>query len=70
MGILFFVLFGVIVVAILLYFKKNGPVNRVDKTAWDPSERNALEILKERLATGDITQEEYDELKKRIEQKS
>lgn len=70
MGILFFILFGAIVVALLLYFKKHSPTNRVDKTAWDPSERDALAILKERLATGAITQEEYDELKKRIEQKS
>lgn len=70
MGILFFILFGLIVVGILIYFKKNGPKNRVDKTAWDPAERDALEILKQRLATGDITQEEYDDLKKRIEQKS
>ncbi|MGL4292076.1 MAG: SHOCT domain-containing protein [Bacteroidales bacterium] len=70
MGILFFILFGLIVIGILMYFKKNAPKNRIDKTAWDPSEREALEVLKQRLATGDISEEEYEELKKRIEQKS
>ncbi|MEG0949299.1 MAG: SHOCT domain-containing protein [Bacteroidales bacterium] len=70
MGMLFFILFGLVVIGLLIYLKKHGPKNRIDKTGWDPAERDALQILKDRLATGDITQEEYDELKKRIEQKS
>lgn len=70
MGILFFVLFGIIVVALLVYLKKHGPIYRVDKSAWHTNEREALKILDDRLATGDITQEEYDVLKNRIEHKS
>lgn len=70
MGILFFLLFGIAIVVLLIYLKKHGPINRVDKTGWDTNERDALKILNDRLASGDITQEEYDELKKRIENKS
>lgn len=70
MGLIIFILFAVVVVLLLRYFKKHGPSNRVDKTGWDPVEREALADLKRRLDTGDITQEEYDEKKKQIEHDS
>ncbi|MEG1615439.1 MAG: SHOCT domain-containing protein [Bacteroidales bacterium] len=66
MGFLIFIGFGIVVILLLLYFKKNGPKFRIDKTAFDPSERTAIETLKERLRTGDITQQEYDEKVKEI----
>lgn len=70
MGFLLFILFGLAVVGLLIYLKKHGPLNRADKTGWDATERDALKILDDRLASGDITQTEYDELKKRIEHDS
>lgn len=70
MGLLLFIGIGVIVVLLLIYFKKHAPRYRVDKTAWDPSEREAFRVLKERLETGDITQQEYDEKIKEIENRT
>ena len=62
-----FVLLAVVVVLLLLYFKKHSPVHTLDKTAWDEQERLAIKVLKQRLDSGDITQEEYNEKVKEIE---
>ena len=70
LSIFLFFLFAVIIVVLLLYIKKHKPINYIDKTAWDKNERLAIDVLNERLATGDITKEEYEEKKKEIEIKS
>ena len=62
-----FIVLGVVVVLLLIYFKKHSPVNTVDKSAWDEEEKLAIKILKQRLETGDLTQQEYDEKLKEIE---
>ena len=71
MGTFFLVVVCVVAVVLLLqYFRKHGPKNRVDETGWNVEERDALRVLDRRLADGDISQKEYDELKRRIINKS
>ena len=70
MGYFWFVVIGVIVVLLLIFFKRYGASNRRDKTAWNKDERSAIEVLKGRLERGDITQEEYDDKIKEIEKDS
>lgn len=64
-----FVVLGVAILLILVFLKKNKPNNTLDRTAWDENERMAIKILKQRLETGDITQEEYENKIKEIETK-
>ncbi|MDO5570850.1 MAG: hypothetical protein Q4F97_05210 [Bacteroidales bacterium] len=61
MGFVLFVCFAAVVVLLFIIFKKYKPVDVIDKTAWTPSEREAVDVLKKRLETGDITKKEYDE---------
>ncbi len=67
MGLILFIVFGVVVFFLIRYIKRNSAPNQRDKTAWDKTESEALRNLKQRLDTGDITQEEYDQKVKEIE---
>ena len=67
MGLILFIVFGVVVFFLIRYIKRNNASNQRDKTAWDKTESEALRNLKQRLDTGDITQEEYDQKVKEIE---
>ena len=69
MGMILFVVLGVAILLILVFLKKNKTNNTLDRTAWDENERMAIKILKQRLETGDITQEEYENKIKEIETK-
>ena len=61
MGILLFVVLGIIVILILIYFKKHSPAIKIDREAWDDNERMPIKMLKQRVDTGDITQHVYDD---------
>jgi len=57
-GFGFWILIIILIIIILPILRNNfTPITK---------EENALEILKKRLAKGEITPEEYDELKKKL----
>lgn len=60
MGLIWIIIVGVIVYFVLDRSKKAGRTN-------DPLGVSPLEILKKRYASGEITKEEYDQLKSDIE---
>ena len=41
--------------------------SKVDEAKRTPSDKKNMKVLKERLARGEITVDEYDELKSRVE---
>ena len=59
MWIIFLILVGLLIYFIIQTKKTNGPAT--------PSE-NPIEILKKRYAKGEITREEYEKMKKDIEE--
>ncbi|ANU26256.1 SHOCT domain-containing protein [Planococcus versutus] len=61
-GFLMFFLLLVIVGAIVYYVMKNNNANRSQKNTGD----DAMEIAKKRLAKGEITTEEFEEIKKTL----
>jgi putative membrane protein len=64
-GFLFMILFWVLVVYGIIYlFKKASSADFGKKE--DKNEDRAMEILKERYAKGEITQEQFKEMKKDI----
>ena len=60
MIILFFIIGGLFLFFIYIAVKRAASVNKQD------SDESAVEILKKRYAKGEITKEEYDEMKKNI----
>jgi len=67
-GIFGILLIGVIVWAVIQFTKKNSSNNPFTPNRQEPSadKDNALDILKKRFASGEISQEEYERMKKEI----
>ncbi len=58
MGLIFFIVFAIVIFLFVSYFKK-------DNTNTTKS-NNALEILEERFAKGEITKEEFIDMRKTL----
>lgn len=69
MGVLVLVLIAIVLViltvALFIMIRRPGPDNPVSNFHG-----RSMEILNERLAKGEITVEEYDELKRKIKEKA
>jgi len=65
--VLIVVILVILTIALFIMIRRHGPDNP------DPGRNfygKSLEILNERLAKGEITVEEYDELKRKIKEKN
>ncbi|MFG6114672.1 SHOCT domain-containing protein [Halobacillus sp. MO56] len=58
------ILIIIAIIAIVVWMMKPGSNNKQDHT----SSNKSLDTLKERLARGEISEEEYDRLKRKLEQ--
>jgi putative membrane protein len=64
--LIFLFISGLIVLGIIALIRFIGTNNAI-KTTSSKAEETALDILKNRLAKGEITPEQFDELKARIQ---
>ncbi|QTC44060.1 SHOCT domain-containing protein [Bacillus sp. V3] len=61
-----FVLIVIAIIAIFIWMMRSNPKNESHHS--NQKSNQALNVLKERLAKGDITEEEYDRLKRKLDQ--
>ena len=65
-GMWFGWIFWIAIVALIIYLVVNQG-NRNRQITWPPHHESALDILKKRYAKGEITKEQFDQMKKDLE---
>ncbi|ACB08969.1 MULTISPECIES: PLB family transporter [Thermotoga] len=66
-GVIMMIFWAVILVVLFAFLFRWLGGERHEKTEGRTSNKKALEILKERFARGEITEEEYERMKRRIQ---
>ncbi len=64
MGITWLLIIGVLIIFAAIFFNKQS-----NNSGEKNTKNRSLETLKERLAKGEITEEEYDRLKQKLDEK-
>ncbi|WP_027445715.1 SHOCT domain-containing protein [Pontibacillus marinus] len=64
MGITWILIIGILIIIAAIFFNKQS-----NNSGEKNNQNRSLETLKERLAKGEITEEEYDRLKQKLDEK-